>query len=116
MDNNKWDILINKIKDYLVNVVKSFTFNIDYDTWIKCDYGDNFEEYFELIEDVSTIINKVLYDNKSKIVIKNTSCIYIFSPDGFMSHLVSWKPYKNSNIIIMRIGAFGNVCYIKISI
>lgn len=116
MNNNKWNILINKIKDYLIKVVKKFTFDISYDMWNKYNYDDSFEEYFELIEDISTIIDEILYNNKSKIIIKNISCIYIFSPDGCISNLVSWKITNNNDIIIIRIGAFGNVCYIKIYI
>lgn len=114
--NNKWDILVNKIKEYLENVVESFTFNINYNIWNTYIYDSTFSEYFELIEDISIIISEILYNNKSKIIAKNKTCIYIFSPDGYISHLVSWKYTNENNTIIIRFGAFGNVCYIKIII
>ena len=50
--NNKWDILVNKIKEYLENIVESFTFNINYNIWNKYIYDSTFSEYFELIEDI----------------------------------------------------------------
>lgn len=114
--HEKYDNLFEKINDYLINTVENFTYDIDYNTWNKYDYDNNSNEYLELVEDISTIMGDILYNNKSKIIIKDMSQVYVFSPDGCISHLISWKYTDELNTILVRYGVFGNVYYIKILI
>jgi hypothetical protein len=112
----KWNYLFEEINKYLINIVEKITFDISYDIWNKYIYDDTSDEYIELIEDISTIIGEILYNNECKKIFKNPTQIYLFSPDGYVSHLISWKYTNELNTILLRFGAFGNVCYIKILI
>lgn len=114
--NERWNILLNKINNYLINIVENLTFNITYNTWNEYDYDDSEGQYLELVEDISTIIGEILYNNESEIIVKDMSCVYVLSPDRCTSHLVAWKYTNELNTILIRFGAFGNVCYMKILI